>query len=56
MTTTQSPSSAASGEARARRTVKVSGSTIAAARAQVAISKKLGKTVPKAVSKIARVR
>jgi len=39
-----------------KRVVKVSGSTIAAARAQVAISRRLGRPVSKIVEKIAAVR
>ncbi len=44
------------GPAPDKRVVKVSGSTIAAARAQVAISKRLGRPVSKVVEKIAAVR
>ncbi len=39
-----------------RRVVRVSKSTVAAARAQVNLAQKLGKPVPPAVAKIAQVR
>lgn len=53
--TTHIPASKSATSTGSRRVVKVSAATIAAARAQVAISKTLGRPVPVAVSKIARI-